>query len=106
MQNEYIETLGPFAVYQPEPKQEPRHASIIEAAKAYRDGKQVTISATAYSGRHSDVMDRSFSKGDAIRYDTETIEPVSFKDWLIRSKVFFGSWFFGMDRVFYQFFIG
>ena len=96
----------PFPAHTEKERHEPRPASIIEAAKAYKDGEQVTISATAYNGRHSDVMDRSFSKGDAIRYDTETIEPVSFKDWLIRSKVFFGSWFFGMDRVFYQFFIG
>ena len=104
MKQDYSDFL-PFP-YQPETKSEPRPASIIEALQAYRKGQPVTVRATAYDGHHADTFTRTFAKGDGIQYERTTYEPISFSDWIIRTKVFLWDWFYGMDRVFFSYYIG
>ena len=96
----------PFTGYEPEPMTAPDPVTIIEAAQAYRAGQSVTVKATAYHGRHSDNMSRSFRQGDSIQYECTVYDPVSFSDWIIRTKVFLWDWFYGMDKVFFSYYIG
>ena len=95
----------PFPAHPEKERHEPRPASIIEAAKAYKAGQPVTVTASIYKGRSAIAENWKFKAGDAIQYEHSEYTPQSFKEWLIRLKVFLRAWYYGADRIFYQFYI-
>ena len=107
MKQDYSDFL-PFPAHPEKERHEPRPASIIEAAKAYKAGQPVTVRATAYDGRNADTESQTFKAGDGIRYDwtSPIYTPANFADWISRTKAFFRDWFYGMDRVFFSYYIG
>ena len=74
----------------------------------FKGTEQEQEEAEAAEARNADTESQTFKAGDGIRYDwtSPIYTPVNFADWISRTKAFFRDWFYGMDRVFFSYYIG